>query len=173
MKQMKDNNRTQTQEFTIRFAEEKDAATIFGMIKELAQYENMLDQLKATEQLITEVLFQRKVAEALIAEHQRKPAGYAIFFYNFSTFTGRPGIYIEDIYVKPEMRSKGYGKALFAFMAKLAVERNCGRLEWAVLDWNAPSIAFYKTMGASAMEEWTRYKLTGKELKKLAEESAV
>ncbi|MCW4018331.1 MAG: GNAT family N-acetyltransferase [Candidatus Bathyarchaeota archaeon] len=151
-------------ELTIRFAEEEDASTIFEMVKELATYENLLDQLEATEQLIEQELFQRKIAEALIAEYQGKAVGYAIFFQSFSSFVGRRGIYIEDLYVKPEMRGKGFGKALFSAIAELAMARNCGRLEWACLDWNAPSIEFYKKTGASAMDQWTVYRLTDKDL---------
>jgi GNAT superfamily N-acetyltransferase len=151
-------------ELTIRFAEEEDAGTLFDMIKELAEYEHLEDKLEATEDLIRQELFQRKVAEALIAEHQGNPVGYAIFFHNYSSFIGRQGIFIEDIYVKPEFRGKGFGKALFATITELAMARNCGRLEWACLDWNRPSIEFYKKAGASAMDQWTIYRLTDKDL---------
>lgn len=168
---MQDN--TKNRDVTIRFTAEKDAATIFAMVKELAEYEKLLGSFEATEQLMQEALFERRVAEALIAEFKGEAVGYAVFFYSFSTFVGRPGIYIEDLYVKPQMRGKGFGKALFAFMAKLAVERNCGRLEWACLDWNAPSIAFYKKMNAAAMDEWTLYRLSGKALENVARESEV
>jgi GNAT superfamily N-acetyltransferase len=164
---------TRKQGFTIRFAKEEDSGATFGMVKELAEYENLLDKLKATEQLIREALFHQKFAQAVIAEKQATPVGFALFFYNFSSFAGHPGIYIEDLYVKPEMRGKGLGRALFAFLAKLALEQNCERLEWAVLKWNAPSIAFYQRLGAVAMDEWTRYKVTDQKLKDLAGDSAV
>ncbi len=162
--------KTQIEDFTIRFAGEKDTGTIFEMVKELAEYEKLLDKLEATKDLIAESLFQRKVAEALIGEYKEKTVCYAIFFHNFSSFVGRPGIFIEDIYVKPKMRGKGFGKAIFSFIAKLAVERICGRLEWTCLDWNEPSIAFYKKMGATAMDEWTIYRVAGKKLQKMASE---
>lgn len=156
--------------FTLRFAEEKDTSTIFQMIKELAEYEKLLDRLEATEELLRETLFHRGVTETLIGEYKGNPVGYAIFFHNFSSFMGRLGIYIEDIYVKPELRGNGFGEALFTYIAKLAVERKCGRLEWSCLDWNVPSIAFYKKMGAVSMDEWTVYRLTGEKLAKMAGE---
>lgn len=165
---MGENIRTRINGFTIRFAEEKDARILFGMIKELAEYEKLLDKFEASEELLKESLFQRDVAETLIGEYNQEPVGYAIFFHNISTFTGRIGIYIEDIYVKPQMRGKGFGEALLAFIAKVAVERNCGRLEWSCLDWNKPSIAFYRKMGAVALDDWTMYRVAGKSLKKLA-----
>jgi GNAT superfamily N-acetyltransferase len=154
--------------FRVRFAQEEDSAELFAMVRELAEYEKLLGCFEATEQLIRKALFERHIAEALIAEFKGEAVGYAVFFYNFSTFVGRPGIYIEDIYVKPKMRGRGFGKSMFSFIAKLAVERNCGRLEWACLDWNAPSIAFYKKMSAAEMDEWTLYRLTGKALENVA-----
>jgi len=159
---------TKVDEFMIRFAEEKDVGIIFGMIKELAAYEKLLDDFEATEELLHESLFQRNVAETLIGEYDQEPVGYAIFFHNISTFTGRIGIYIEDLYVKPPMRGKGFGEAMLTFIAKLAVERKCARLEWSCLDWNKPSIAFYKKMDAVALDDWTMYRVAGKSLKKLA-----
>lgn len=167
---MKESIRTRVDEFTIRFAEENDAGIIFGLVKELAEYEKLLGKFEATEELLRESLFHRDVAEAIIGEYQGKPVGYAIFFHNFSTFVGRIGIYIEDLYVKPDMRGRGFGEAIFAFIAKLAVERKCGRLEWSCLDWNAPSIAFYRKMGAEPLEDWTMYRITGSSLTKLADE---
>jgi GNAT superfamily N-acetyltransferase len=167
---MSKSTKPKTDGFKIRFAEEKDLETIFEMIKELAEYEKLLDKLEATRELISKSLFQLKVSETLIGEYQGKPVGYAIFFLNFSSFVGRAGIYIEDIYVKPEQRGKGFGKAFFSFIAQLAVERKYGRLEWACLDWNEPSIAFYKKMGAEPMREWTVYRVAGKEMEKLAQE---
>jgi GNAT superfamily N-acetyltransferase len=151
-------------DFVIRFAEEKDAPAIFAMIKELATYEKLLDRMEATEELICQQLFHRKIAETLIAELQGKPVGYAIFFHNFSSFLARPGIYIEDIYIKPEVRGNGFGKALFSVIAEVAKKRECGGLEWACLDWNAPSIAFYKRMGAEALSDWTIFRLARKNL---------
>jgi GNAT superfamily N-acetyltransferase len=154
--------------FTLRFAEEKDAGTIFGMAKELADYEKLLDGFEATEEQFKESLFQQGVAETLIGEYAGKSVGYAIFFHNFSSFLGRIGIYIEDVYVKPEMRGRGFGEAMFTFIAKLAVERKCGRLEWSCLDWNKPSIAFYEKMGAKRLDEWTMYRLAGRDLEQTA-----
>jgi GNAT superfamily N-acetyltransferase len=161
---------TRIEGFTIRFAEEKDVAILFKMIKELAEYEKLLDNLEATEELLCESLFKRDVTETLIGEYDGNPVGYAIFFHNFSSFMGRLGIYIEDIYVKPELRGKGFGEAMFTYVAKLAQERKCGRLEWSCLDWNTHSIAFYKRMGAEPMNEWTVYRLTGDNLRKTARE---
>jgi GNAT superfamily N-acetyltransferase len=165
--------RTRIEGFTIRFADEKDSRIIFSMVKELAEYEKLLDSLEATEELLTETLFHRGVVETLIGECDEKPVGYAMFFHNFSSFAGRIGIFIEDLYVKPEMRGKGFGEAMFAFITNLAVERGCGRLEWSCLDWNTPSIAFYRKMGAVPLDEWTMYRLTGKNLEKAAREFQV
>ncbi len=159
---------TRIDDFTIRFAEEKDNETVFSMIRELAEYEKLLPTLEATEELLRESLFQRRGAETLIGEYQQNPVAYAIFFHNFSSFAGRIGIYIEDIYVKSEMRGKGFGEAMFAYIAKLAVERKCGRLEWSCLDWNKPSIEFYERMGAEPLDKWTTYRLAGKNLTKIA-----
>ena len=116
-----------------------------------------------------ESLFEKKAAEVIIGEYEGEPVGFALFFHNFSTFLGQPGIYLEDLYVKPEMRGKGIGKVMLSFLAKLAVQRNCGRLEWWCLDWNEPSIRFYKQMGAVPMDEWTVYRLHGKALAEVAE----
>jgi len=152
----------------IRFAERKDVPLILGFIKELADYEKLSDQVVATEEILTDSLFERKVAEVIIGEYEAKPVAFAIFFHNFSSFLGRPGIYLEDIYVKPEMRGKGIGKIMLSFIAKLCIERNCGRLEWSCLDWNKPSIEFYKKMGAVPMDEWTVYRVYDESLKELA-----
>ena len=168
---MKKTAQTRINGFTIRFAEENDARIVLDMVRELAAYEKLVDNLEATEELFSESLFQRGVAEALIGEYEGKPVGYAIFFHNFSSFTGRIGLYIEDIYVKPEMRGKGFGRAMFAYIAKLAVERKCGRLEWSCLDWNKPSIAFYEKMDAKRLEDWTMYKLSGDALQRMARKS--
>lgn len=156
--------------FRIRFAEEKDTAVIFNFIKELADYENLLDEVAATEEILKESLFDKKAAEVIIGEYEGRPVSFALFFHNFSTFLGQAGIYLEDLFVKPEMRGKGIGKIMLSFLAKLAAERNCGRLEWWVLDWNEPSIKFYKKMGAVPMDEWTVYRVTGQNLKALAQE---
>jgi GNAT superfamily N-acetyltransferase len=159
---------TKLDKFQLRFAEEKDIPVILRFIKELAIYENLLDQVTANEEILCESLFKRKVAEVIIAEYEGEAVGYALFFYNFSTFLGRPGIYLEDLYVTPEMRGKGFGKIILSYLAKLVVERDCGRLEWACLDWNEPSIKFYKGLGAISMEDWSTYRLTGEALENLA-----
>ena len=142
-----------------RYAEEKDAAKILYFIKELAAYEKMLDEVIATEELLKEWIFVQKKAEVIFAIVDDKEIGFALFFHNFSTFLGRAGIYLEDLYVMPEYRGKGYGKALLKKLAQIAVERKCGRLEWWCLDWNQPSIDFYLSLGAEAMDEWTVYRI--------------
>ncbi len=159
---------TKLENFRIRFAERKDVPLILKFIKELAEYEKMLDEVVATEELLEESLFERRIAEVIIGEYQNKPVAFALFFHNFSTFLGRPGIYLEDLYVKPEMRGKGFGTAMLAYIAKLALERNCGRFEWSCLDWNEPAIQFYKNLGALPMDEWTVYRVHGEALNKLA-----
>lgn len=153
--------------FSIRFANENDVKLIFEFIKELAEYENMQDQVVATEDLLREWLFEKKKAEAFIGELSGKPVGFALFFHNFSTFLGRAGIYLEDLYVKPEARGNGFGKAILIQLAKLAVERGCGRLEWSCLNWNEPSIQFYLSLGAVPMNEWTVYRISGETLETL------
>lgn len=159
---------TKLEDFKLRFAEQDDVSLILGFIKELATYEKMLHEVVATEDDLRESLFERKVAEVIIAEYQNKPVGYALFFHNFSTFLGRPGIYLEDLYVRPEMRGKGLGKIILSFLAKLAIKRKCGRLEWWCLDWNEPSIKFYKQLGAVPMDDWTVYRLNDEALDQLA-----
>ena len=153
----------------IRYAERKDTAIILSFIKELALYENMLDQVVATEELLEEWLFDKKAAEVIFAVEDGREVGFALFFHNFSTFLGRAGIYLEDLFVLPEYRGRGFGKALLRKLAQTAVERGCGRLEWACLDWNKPSIDFYLSLGAQPMDEWTVYRLTGDTLRKMAE----
>ncbi|WP_291567242.1 MULTISPECIES: GNAT family N-acetyltransferase [unclassified Clostridium] len=160
---------TKVKDFNLRFAEEKDIPLVLEFIKELADYEKLLHEVVATEEILKESLFERKVAEVVIGEYEGKPVGFALFFHNFSTFLGRPGIYLEDLYVKPEMRGKGFGKILLSFLAKLAVDRNCGRLDWWCLDWNEPSIKFYKQIGAVPMDEWTVYRVHNEALSNLAE----
>lgn len=152
----------------IRAAQPADIPLLKSLICELAEYEHLSHTVVMTEALLQENLFQRKYAEALIAEYGQAPAGFALFFHNFSTFVGRPGIYLEDLYVRPEFRARGIGRALLQRLAALAVERNCGRMEWTCLDWNAPSIRFYKSLGAVPMDEWSIYRLDGAALQALA-----
>lgn len=161
---------TKVEEFNIRFAEEKDIGLILNFIKELADYEKLLDEVVATEEILKETLFGKKSAEVIIGEHQGVAVGFALFFHNFSTFLGKPGLYLEDLYIKPEMRGKGYGKILLSFLAKLASERKCGRFEWWCIDWNEPSINFYKSIGAIPMDEWTVYRVHNEALIRLADE---
>lgn len=155
----------QKNELSFREAQKEDASLILSFIKELARYEKMEDQVVATEELLKEWIFEKKKAEVHFAVVDGKEIGFALFFHNFSTFLGRAGIYLEDLFISPEYRGRGYGKAFLKHLAKIAVERGCGRLEWSCLDWNQPSIDFYLSMGATAMEEWTTYRLTGKTLK--------
>lgn len=152
-----------------RFADEKDTALILRFIKELAYYEKMLNEVVATEELLKEWIFNKKKAEVIFAIEDGIEIGFALFFHNFSTFLGRAGIYLEDLYVQPEYRGKGYGKGLLKKLAQIAVERGCGRLEWWCLDWNNPSIDFYLSMGAEPMDDWTVYRITGDTLKSMAE----
>lgn len=154
----------------IRFAVEKDVPLILQFIKELADYEKLLHEVVATEEILMETLFVNKNAEVVIEEYNGEPVGFALFFHNFSTFLGRPGLYLEDLFVKPEMRGKGFGKTLLAFLANLAKQRNCGRFEWWCIDWNEPSIKFYKSLGAEPMDEWTVYRVTGDALDTLSDE---
>lgn len=152
----------------IRFAAPGDEHVILGLIRELAEYEHALDEVIATPELLAEWLFERKTCECLILSTGGEDVGMALFFHNFSTWLGRGGIYLEDLYVKPEHRGKGFGTALLAKLAQIALERGCGRLEWACLDWNTPSIEFYKSLGAQTMDEWTVYRLTGDTLAAMA-----
>jgi GNAT superfamily N-acetyltransferase len=162
---------TSLQELSIREAVEQDVPLLLSFIRELAVYEKMLDDVVATEESLRESLYGgRRVAEALIGEWEGRPVAFAVYFHNFSTFVGRPGLYLEDLYVKPEMRGKGIGKAMLAYLANLAKERRCGRFEWAVLDWNEPAIGFYRSLGAVPMDEWTVFRITGEALDKLAGE---
>ena len=154
---------------TFRYATENDCAKILFFIKELAAYENLLDEVVATEELYKEWLFEKKKAEVIFACENGNEVGFALFFHNFSTFLGRAGIYLEDLFVLPEYRGKGYGKAILKQLARIAVERKCGRLEWVCLDWNQPSIDFYLSLGAEPMKDWTVYRLTGQTLTDLSE----
>lgn len=151
-----------------RFANENDAALILEFIKELAEYENMSDDVIATEQLLRHWIFEKEKAEVIFALENGKEVGFALFFHNFSTFLGRSGIYLEDLFVKPEYRGKGYGKGLLKKLARITKERGCGRLEWCCLDWNKPSIEFYLSLGAEPMNEWTTYRVAGETLDNLA-----
>lgn len=157
---------------TFRPAEEKDTALLLSFIRALAEYEHMLDQVVATEAILQEWLFDRKVAEAFFALEGETEVGFALYFHNFSTFLGRGGIYLEDLFVLPEHRGKGYGKAILQRLAQIARERGCGRLEWACLDWNKPSIDFYLSLGAVPMDEWTVYRVSGASLIQLSGEGA-
>ena len=151
-----------------RFAEEKDTALILQFIKGLADYEKMNDDVVATEELVKEWIFEKNKAEVIFALEDGVEVGFALFFHNFSTFLGRAGIYLEDLYVKPEHRGKGHGKGLLKKLAQIAVERGCGRLEWSCLDWNKPSIDFYLSLDAEPMEDWTTYRVAGNTLSQLA-----
>ena len=160
-------------EITFRFATRQDTPLLLRFIRDLALYERMLDQVVATETVLEDWLFDRKKAEAFFALADGREVGFALYFYNFSTFLGRSGIYLEDLYVDPVCRGKGIGKAIFRELARLTEERGCGRLEWACLNWNAPSIAFYQSLGAQAMDEWTVYRLTGDHLHQTAEGASI
>lgn len=160
------------EELTFRYAKRKDVHLILQFIKELADYENMLDEVVADEKTLSEWIFDKKKAEVIFASVNGVEIGFALFFHNFSTFLGKAGIYLEDLYVQPEYRGKGYGKAILKELASIAVERNCGRLEWWCLDWNKPSIDFYLSLGAKQMSDWTVYRITGDTLKKLADKKS-
>ena len=155
--------------FTFRFAQREDCPLILDFIKALAEYERMSDQVVADEALLAEWIFDKHKAEVIFISEEGKELGFALFFHNFSTFLGRAGLYLEDLFVRPEHRGRGCGKALLKKLASIAAERGCGRFEWSCLDWNTPSIEFYKAMGAVPMEDWTVFRLSGEALKKLAE----
>lgn len=156
--------------FNIRFAVREDVPLILDFIKRLADYEHLLDEVIATEEILELWIFDKKKAEVIIAEEDGEPVGFALFFHNFSTFLGRAGVYLEDLFVIPEKRGKGYGKALLQKLAQIAVDRGCGRLEWWCLDWNESSIDFYKKLGAVSMEEWTVYRIAGNRLVEFSKE---
>lgn len=155
--------------FRIRQAHVEDVPIILELIRDLAAYERAPDEVSATEEQLVEVFFgERPAAEVLLAFEGQSAVGFAVYFYNFSTWLGRPGLYLEDLFVKPEKRGKGYGRALLIELAKIARERDCGRMEWAVLDWNEPAIKFYRSLGAKAMDEWTVFRLTRDGIARLA-----
>ena len=154
---------------TFRYAEEKDTGLVLEFIRGIAAYEKLLDEVVATEESLREWMFEKKLVEVIFAEAEGDTVGFALFFQNFSTFVGRAGLYLEDIFVKPQYRKKGYGKAIFRKLAQIAVERGCQRFEWVCLDWNQPSIDFYRSMGAVPMDEWTIYRLSGDAIRKAAE----
>lgn len=156
------------EQMAFRYAREEDAALILRFIRELAEYEKMSDGVVATEELLREWIFEKRRAEVVFALEDGEEVGFALFFHNFSTFLGRAGIYLEDLYVRPESRGKGYGKGLLKKLAQIAVERGCGRLEWSCLDWNQPSIDVYLSLGAEPMSDWTTYRLAGETLQKMA-----
>ena len=154
--------------YRFRFANERDCRLILKFIRSLAKYEKMEDEVVATQELLREQLFEKKKAEVLFVMDGEKGVGFALFFHNFSTFLGRAGIYLEDLYVRPACRGRGYGKALLQELAHIVVNRGCGRLEWSCLDWNQPSIDFYKSLGAIPKDEWTVYRATGDTLLEMA-----
>jgi GNAT superfamily N-acetyltransferase len=157
--------------FQIRRATERDVPVILSFIRQLAEYERLSHEAVMTEDILRESLFgSRPAAEVLLGYSGDRPVAFAVFFHNFSTFLGRSGLYLEDLFVIPEMRGKGFGRALLVELAKIARERKCGRFEWAVLDWNEPAIEFYKAIGAVPMDEWTIFRVTGEALNRLAGE---
>ncbi len=156
-------------EIKFRYAERTDIPLILRFVKELAAYEKLSDEVIADEKTMEEWIFDRQKAEVIFVLEDGKEVGFALFFHNFSTFLGRAGIYLEDLYVREEYRGRGYGKAILKKLASIAVERGCGRLEWSCLDWNQPSIDFYLSLGAEAMDDWTVYRVAGRTLRELAE----
>ena len=167
---MKESENIPSEQFKIRLAEEADVKLILQFIKGLGEYEKLSHEVVATEQKLRKTLFKQKMAEVIIGEYGGEPVGFALFFHNYSTFLGQAGIYLEDLFIIPEMRGKGFGKTMLKHLAKLALERDCGRLEWACLDWNEPSINFYKGLGAKALEDWTVYRVTGETLAEMAKD---
>ena len=156
--------------FSIRPARIEEAGLVYDFICKIAEYEKMLDEVEATRESVYQTVFVEKSAEVVFAEEDGEVIGFALYFHNYSTFVGRKGLYLEDLFVLPEKRGKGYGKALLKYLANLAVERHCGRMEWVCLNWNAPSIAIYKSIGAIPMDEWTTYLMTEDRLKEFAAE---
>jgi GNAT superfamily N-acetyltransferase len=161
-------------DFEIRPARADDVPVILELIRDLATYERAPEEVTATEEQLVDVLFgERPAAEVLLAFEGKSPVGFAVFFYNFSTWLGRPGLYLEDLFVKPEKRGKGYGRALLVDLAKIARDRGCGRMEWAVLNWNDPAIQFYRKLGAKPMDEWTVFRLTRDGIAELAKTESI
>ena len=168
---MSDRLPTRVPDLTIRHATRDDVPVLLSLIRELAEFEKLLHVVEADEATLAEELFAAKpVAEALIAELGSEPVGFAVFFHSFSTFVGRKGLYLEDLYVRPHARRRGVGRALITFVAKIAVERRCGRFEWSVLDWNTRAVDFYRSLGAVAMDEWTVQRVAGEALERLAKQ---
>ena len=165
---MIDKETMHTDAFRIRQAVPADVKLILQFIQKLGAYEKLSHEVVATEAKLHKTLFEQRMAEVIIGEYQGAPVGFALFFHNYSTFLGQAGIYLEDLFVDPEMRGKGFGKKLLSHLAKLAVERDCGRLEWSCLDWNEPSICFYKKLGAKPLEDWTIFRATGDTLREMA-----
>jgi GNAT superfamily N-acetyltransferase len=160
--------------FEIRPARVEDVPVILELIRELATYERAPDEVTATEKQLVDVLFgERPAAEVLLVFEGKSPIGFAVFFHNFSTWLGRPGLYLEDLFVKPEKRGKGYGRALLIDLAKIARDRACGRMEWAVLNWNEPAIKFYRALGAKSLDEWTVFRLTREGIAELAKSESI
>lgn len=157
-------------QISFRNAARQDTGLLLEFIRELADYENMREQVVASEEILGEWLFEKGIAEAFFVMEGNREVGFALYFYNFSTFLGRGGVYLEDLYVLPAYRGRGYGKAILQRLAKITLEKGCGRLEWACLDWNRPSIDFYRSLGAAALEDWTVYRVSGETLERLAEE---
>ncbi|AZI67906.1 GNAT family N-acetyltransferase [Kaistella daneshvariae] len=155
--------------FNIRKATPDDTPTIFDLIKKLAVYEKMENEVITSVEELRENIFTKNFSKVLLVEEEGKPVGFALYFFNFSTFVGKPGLYLEDLFVEPEYRGKGYGKKLFVELAKIALKENCGRMEWSVLNWNTPAIEFYKSLQAKPMDEWTVYRLDQKRIADLAE----
>jgi GNAT superfamily N-acetyltransferase len=166
---MNDTKQTPDPRISLRFATAADAGLILDFIRQLAEYENLTHEMVTDEDQLRQSLFgERRVAEVVIATFEGEPAGFALFFHNFSTFLGRPGIYLEDLFVIPALRGHGIGQVLLSHLATIAVERDCGRLEWSVLDWNTDAIRFYERLGAKPMDEWTVFRVTGQALEELA-----
>ena len=156
--------------FEIRPARVEDVPVILELIRDLATYERAPNEVVATEKQLVEVLFgERPTAEVLLAFERKSPVGFSVFFHNFSTWLGRPGLYLEDLFIKPEKRERGYGRALLVDLAKIALDRGCGRMEWAVLNWNEPAIKFYRALGAKPLDEWTVFRLTRDGIARLAQ----
>jgi len=160
---------TSIENLKIRETSEEDCNLILSFIKEIAEYEKLSDEVVATEEILKESIFNNNRAEVVIVELEGKAIGYALYFYNFSTFNGKSGLYLEDLFIKKEFRGRGIGKEVFKFLVKKAKKEDCKRMEWSCLDWNEPSIKFYKSLGAVPMDEWTVYRLTEKEINRLSE----